>query len=372
MRNRVFVRLVALIALTIALLGCAGVFNWVRVSPDGDYVTLVNHAEKTIDILLLYDLSRRESQVVYKRPSEEESLLLYDVQWRPDSRAFSFIVQPEPFQDGGLYAEEKDNQSALMLFEINSRRLLKLPIDAPKLARWSRDGRRLLTLKSGSKTQSTLEIYATDAWVRLRTLPMPEDAQFVSPDTLLMQLLDDETVVALMDLPASAEESNPTRPAGKNLYRFHFNRWQPLTTTGDVYTFWIAPLQDRVRWVRVVSGQGLAVFERPLPTHVPRRLAFISHEIAPAREGQVYRFSPDGNQLAWVIEETLYVLNLSEGTVRTFGIIDLQPQTVSLGIWGETKQMRYPMYGFDWRGNDALVLQRGDKVEVISIHRAQE
>lgn len=364
MRALAVARLLGVLALLITLLGCAGVYNWVRVSPDRRYVTLLGTDEDDTAILL-HDLQSGESYRVYPKPPDIESLQVYDVQWRPDSRAFCFIALQKHRSEQAPPAEETTKESALMLFEVDTRRLWKLPINSPALARWSRDGKRLLVLHQ-DEDKFFLSLFTTDTWVRLRVIPLPESATVVSRDTSHMTLLDDGSVVMLMELPSPDDASSGDYPEGSNLYWLRAGRWEPLTTTGDVQHFWIAPLQDRVRWVRVQEDRWLAVFECPLHRAAPRRIALVPSGAVPITRGQAYRFSPDGNKLAWASRDNLHVLDIVKGTIRTVTLTDLEPQSVSLGGWEKLEQSRYPVVGFDWRDPETLVIQRGDEVEIVS------
>lgn len=58
-----------------------------------------------------------------------------------------------------------------------------------------------------------------------------------------------------------------------------------------------------------------------------------------------YRFSPDGQKLAWYTEDNFYVLEIATGVVHTLNARAL-PDTKT-GVL------------FDWRDSETLVVQRG-------------
>ena len=111
------------------------------------------------------------------------------------------------------------------------------------------------------------------------------------------------------------------------------------------------------RWVRVEHGKFLAVFERPLQGGAPRRLALIPNDTlsANARPDQTYyRFSPDGQRLAWYTDEGFYVLDIATGVVHTLNAY--APKVVKQGAL--QKMGLASPFGFDWRDGETLVIQR--------------
>ncbi|MCS6919249.1 MAG: hypothetical protein NZM28_05725, partial [Fimbriimonadales bacterium] len=142
------------------LSGC-GDQGWVRVAPDGRSVTIVRSVEVSDDEeyaeLALYDFERDTTTPIVRFDPESESPLplgwLYNCQWTPDSRALSFIAlenEPptpsEPVPDAEAEADpaSQEQRPSLMLYEVASRKLLRLPIESPTAANWSRDGKYLI------------------------------------------------------------------------------------------------------------------------------------------------------------------------------------------------------------------------------------
>lgn len=338
------VRVLGALALLTTLVGCIGVLNFVRTSPDGRYATVLA-GDETRSKLLLYDLDTRETTEVYA--TQSLSLEFYDIQWHPNSRAFCFVVSRD------------SEPPRLMLYELDSRRLRQLPVELPILARWSRDGERLLVLSDTEKTRR-YDLYDTASWQRVRSYP-DLTRNVAGGDTTILYVFRDERVLTLGNPDTRGDDF----PQGSNLYLFSGNRWQPYTTTGDVATFWVAPDEERVRWVRLHGHKWLAIFESPLAQRTPRRLALLENS-AFIEEGYTYRFSPDGTKLAWCDAETVYVLNLQNSTIRRLTMLDLQPRKVAT-LLGESSDSRYDVVGFDWRDSDTLVIQRGDEIEQVSV-----
>jgi hypothetical protein len=76
-----------------------------------------------------------------------------------------------------------------------------------------------------------------------------------------------------------------------------------------------------LRWARVQPGKFLAVFERPLQGGAPRRIALVPYATIPGDaqvyEETFYRFSPDGQRLAWCTDYGVSVLEIATGVIRT-------------------------------------------------------
>lgn len=342
-------RLLGVVALLTTLVGCVGILNFVRTSPDGRYITVIAGDEEGSK-LLLYDLNTRELTEVYT--SQDKSIRFFDIQWRPDSQAFCFAAVPD------------SEQLRLMLYEVDMRRLTQLPVESAGLARWSRDGSRLIVL-TDTEDAKRLDLYDTATWKRVRSYPeLPCGA--VSSDTAVFYVFLDERVLLL----GEPYPSISAFPSGSNLYLFAGNRWLPYTTTGDVVTFWVAPDESRVRWVRCRWGKWLAVFESPLTQRMPRRITLLEDStLTEARHA--YRFSPDGTKLAWCDEENVYVWDMQNRRVRAISIMQPQSLDGSKPYRGST-QPSYSLVGFDWRDNNTLVIQRGDEIEQVSVHELSQ
>jgi hypothetical protein len=142
-----------------------------------------------------------------------------------------------------------------------------------------------------------------------------------------------------------------------NLYLLRGAQLIPLTTTGDVQAFWVDKSGVVVRWARVEHEKFLAVFERPLQGGAPRRLSLIPNKTlsANARPDETYyRFSPDGQRLAWYTDEGFYVLDIATGVIHTLNAY--APKVVKQGAL--QKMGLASLLGFDWRDAETLVIQR--------------
>jgi hypothetical protein len=74
----------------------------------------------------------------------------------------------------------------------------------------------------------------------------------------------------------------------------------------------------------------------------------------PKHDETYYRFSPDGQRLAWYADEGFYVLDIATGVVHTLNAYT--PKVVKQGVL--QKMGLASLLGFDWRDAETLVIQR--------------
>jgi hypothetical protein len=356
--------------------GC-GDQGWVRVSPDGQYVTIVRKppdapADSYDAELALYHIDRRQTTPIVRFSLDEGSPhagWVNNCQWTPDSRAvcFSWLraeaptdTQATPSENGDATpadtAQTSDSKYSLMLYEVASGRLMELTI-AVEAPRWSADGRYLI----GIGEEDTLHIYRTDSWVCAQRLPIPEDYydNAVTWDWAHWLQSDPPRVVIHLGAAEFLDTKSWRGPQVRrgNLYLLRGTQLIPLTTTGDVQAFWVDKSCVVMRWARVEHGKFLAVFERPLQGGAPRRLALIPNDTLPANarvDQTYYRFSPDGQRLAWYTDEGFYVLDIATGVVHTLNAYT--PKVVKQGAL--QKMGLASPFGFDWRDAETLIIQR--------------
>ena len=358
--------------------GC-GDQGWVRTSPDGQYVTIVRRppdapADSEDTELALYHIDRRQTTPIVRFSLDKNSShkgWVHDCQWTPDSRAvcFTWLRAEEPTDaeatpsengetDPAETAQTSNSEHSLMLYEIASGRLTELPISV-QAPRWSADGKYLMGLSDDEEPPS-LHIYRTDTWVRTLQIRIPEDYYDEVVVWDWAHWLRSDPPMAVVHLGGSFSEPAPFWSSAKrlgNLYLLRGSQLIPLTTTSDVQAFWVDRSGVVTRWVRVEHGKFLAVFERPLQGGAPRRLALIPNETlsANARADQTYyRFSPDGQRLAWYTDEGFYVLDIATGVVHTLNAYT--PKTVKQGAF--QGMGLESLAGFDWRDAETLVIQR--------------
>ncbi|GIV07216.1 MAG: hypothetical protein KatS3mg017_0935 [Fimbriimonadales bacterium] len=388
MRYRKITGLLGSLLLIAWLSGC-GDQGWVRVSPDGRYTTLIRPVQSSEDKeyleLSLYDFERDETTLITQFSPNEQLKMPFawvmNCQWTPDSHALSFIAvyftppQAEDVPNSSVQESEMPEEARwsgynLMLYELASGKLLRLPIESLAAVNWSRDGKHLIVYED----DFMISVYRAGVWTRVAS---------VKNTTGYNDIVSWEWAVLLSDAPFSALvllgdwgddsqqdgslwESRRVRQG--DLYLLRGGRLIPFTTSGDVQAFWVDNTRSVVRWVCVKHKEYLAVFERPLSGGVPRRLILIPHATHPS-DAQAYhtyyRFSPSGDKVAWYTEEGVYVLDIGRGTVRT--VSTQQPQNTRGGIIRELAHCN--TYGFDWRDNETLVLQRGDELEIVSVRR---
>jgi len=260
-------------------------------------------------------------------------------------------------------AQTSDSKYSLMLYEIASGRLTELPISV-QAPRWSADGKYLMGLSDDDEPPS-IHIYRTDTWVCTQQIRIPReyyDKVVVWDWAHWVRSEPPRVVICLGATPSSVNirgsslEIDPAKRCG-NLYLLQGDQLIPLTTTGDVQAFWADKSGVVMRWARVEHEKFLAVFERPLQGGAPRRLALIPNETlsANARVDQTYyRFSPDGQRLAWYTDEGFHVLDIATGVVHTLNAH--APKVVKQGAL--QKMGLASPFGFDWRDAETLVIQR--------------
>jgi hypothetical protein len=373
--------------------GC-GDQGWVRVSPDGQYVTVVRQppdapADSADPELALYHIDRRETTPIVRFLDKNSPYAgwVYNCQWTPDSRAVCFTrLHPEespeaeatPSENGDATpadaAQTSDAKYSLMLYEVASGRLTELPISV-QAPRWSADGKSLMGL-GGDEEQPSILIYRTDTWVCTQQIRIPTEYydKVVAWDWAHWLRSDPPMAVVhlgTVDSQISGDllwwvVSPPARLG--NLYLLRGTQLIPLTTTGDVQAFWVDKSGVVMRWARVKHGKFLAVFERPLQGGAPRRLALIPNDTLPANarvDQTYYRFSPDGQRLAWYTDEGFYVLDIATGVVHTLNAYT--PKVVKQGAL--QKMGLASPFGFDWRDAETLIIQRDGQLELHTVRR---
>jgi hypothetical protein len=373
--------------------GC-GDQGWVRVSPDGQYATIVRQppdapADSADPELALYHIDRRETTPIVRFLDKNSPYAgwVYNCQWTPDSRAVCFTrLHPEespeaeatPSENGenspAETAQTSNPKYSLVLYEVASGRLMELPI-AVEAPRWSADGKSLMGL-GGDEEQPSILIYRTDTWVCTQQIRIPTEYydKVVAWDWAHWLRSDPPMAVVhlgTVDSQISGDLlwwvlSPPARLG--NLYLLRGTQLIPLTTTGDVQAFWVDKSGVVMRWARVKHGKFLAVFERPLQGGAPRRLALIPNDTLPANarvDQTYYRFSPDGQRLAWYTDEGFYVLDIATGVVHTLNAYT--PKVVKQGAL--QKMGLASPFGFDWRDAETLVIQRGEQLELHTVGR---
>lgn len=347
---------------TVLLTGC-GDPGWVQVSPNGDYVTVVrkppdapaNSEELELE---LHHIDRRTTTPIFRFSRDEKSSnagWVYNVQWTPDSRAlcFSWLPFESPDAEGSSAANDArptetvqptEFQPRLMLYEVASGQLTQLPISV-HAPRWSPDGRLLI----GVGEEDTLCIYRTDTWNCTQRIPISEGEFTGVVVWEWAHWLQTTPPKAVVHLGVMSDEPLLARRARRgNLFILHKEQLMPLTTSGDVQAFWVDRTGVVVRWVRVQHKKFLAVYERPLQGTAARRIALIPHTVLPADahpDTTYYRFSPDGQKLAWYTEDNFYVLEIATGVVHTLNARALPDTKIEVL--------------FDWRDSETLVVQRG-------------
>lgn len=379
------------LAVALSLSGC-GDQGWVRTSPDGKYATVVipyeiSDEEKYAE-LSLYDLDRNTITPIARFTLESQALStipflwIANCQWTPDSRALSFIAIPAAPSEPTPETDQKDEDGSsaeeahthVILYELGSGMLKRLPIEEPAAAQWSRDGRYLMVYHGND---NTIAVYRTDTWVRVAALKVPDDYynSIISWEWAAMLSETPMSMLALLGRTepfASSETTDGCWWWSSNdvqvgdLYLVRGGQMVPFTTTGDVMAFWVDATNTVVRWARVKHEKYIAVFERSVYGGAPKRLALIPHAEVPANaedDKTYFRFSPNGDKLAWYNPEGLYVLDIPSGVVHR-----LMAASARDARGGVLQQLEDDSpAGFDWRGNETLVIQRGSNLEMLSV-----
>ncbi|MFN4032127.1 MAG: hypothetical protein ACK4ME_00655 [Fimbriimonadales bacterium] len=374
----------------LALSGC-GDQGLVRVSPDDKYATVAIPHEISDDEmyweLCLYDLDRDTITPITQFSWDTQTvstipfLWIANCQWAPDSRALSFIATaaassdptPETNREDESGNSPEETPTWVMLYELGSGILKRLPIEEPAAAQWSRDGKYLMVYH---QNDNTIAVYETNTWVRVAALEVPKDYydEIVSWEwaTILT-----ETPMSMLALLGESKKQTSSEMTGDlrwssdtlrfgDLYLVRGGQMVPFTTTRDVMAFWVDATNTVVRWARVKHENYIAVLERSVYGGAPKRLALIPHAEIPASANAYetyYRFSPNGDKLAWYDPKGLYVLDISSGKVhRLISVSALEARG------GVTQEFAHDaVTGFDWRGNETLVIQRELNLETLSV-----
>jgi dipeptidyl aminopeptidase/acylaminoacyl peptidase len=350
--------LVCLLVFGLFVLGCLSGIGWVRVSPDKRYVTVVVPVSEPVDEdteweLRVLDLQTRATIPVRRFKMGQDWFAA--CQWSPDSQKLVF------------YGEERGSDP-LYLFDVATRELELLPIEEVGPAVWSPDGQYLLVAcrsndasPNANETRLRLNWHRTSDWSKVHSVELPAS----SIGSLLEwgYVLPDEPFSAIVHLDDG------------NLYRVRDRVITPLTTTGDVKAFWISPQERRLRWVRARPESFLAVFERRLDTGAVKRLVLLEPNDALVHQNSAYRFSPNGERLAWEAEEQVLILTIPNKEVRWLGRKLIQkaqkasPRRDSVEIFTDVEIFtEMPTLGFDWQNDDTLLILRAD-LEAYTFYR---
>jgi hypothetical protein len=342
--------LVCLLVFGLFVLGCLSGIGWVRVSPDRRYVTVVVPVSEPVDEDTEWELRVLDLQTHEMIPVRRfEGSFIAACQWSPDSQKLVF------------YCEEKGSDP-LYLFDVTTRELKPLPIEEVGPAIWSSDGQYLLVAyplsnasSNAGKTRLRLNWHRTSDWSKVHSVELPAS----SIGSLLEwgYVLPDEPFSAIVHLDDG------------NLYHVRDSVATPLTTTGDVRAFWISPQEKRLRWVRARPESFLAVFERRLDTGAVKRLVLLEPNDARVHQNSAYRFSPNGECLAWEAEDQVYILTISSREVRWLGGKSVQKaQRASHRENSIEISTEMPTLGFDWQNDDTLLILRAD-LEAYTFYR---
>jgi hypothetical protein len=342
--------LVCLLVFGLFVLGCLSGIGWVRVSPDKHYVTVVVPVSEPVDEDTEWELRVLDLQTHEMIPVRRfEGSFIAACQWSPDSQKLVF------------YCEEKGSDP-LYLFDVTTRELKPLPIEEVGPAIWSSDGQYLLVAyplsnasSNAGKTRLRLNWHRTSDWSKVHSVELPAS----SIGSLLEwgYVLPDEPFSAIVHLDDG------------NLYHVRDSVATPLTTTGDVRAFWISPQEKRLRWVRARPESFLAVFERRLDTGAVKRLVLLEPNDALVHQNSAYRFSPNGERLAWEAKDQVYILTISSREVRWLGGKSVQKaQRASHRENSIEISTEMPTLGFDWQNDDTLLILRAD-LEAYTFYR---
>jgi hypothetical protein len=342
--------LVCLLVFGLFVLGCLSGIGWVRVSPDKHYVTVVVPVSEPVDEDTEWELRVLDLQTHEMIPVRRlEGSFIAACQWSPDSQKLVF------------YCEEKGSDP-LYLFDVTTRELKPLPIEEVGPAIWSSDGQYLLVAyplsnasSNAGKTRLRLNWHRTSDWSKVHSVELP--ASTIGSLLEWGYVLPDEPFSAIVHLDDG------------NLYHVRDSVATPLTTTGDVRAFWISPQEKRLRWVRARPESFLAVFERRLDTGAVKRLVLLEPNDARVHQNSAYRFSPNGECLAWEAEDQVYILTISSREVRWLGGKSVQKaQRASHRENSIEISTEMPTLGFDWQNDDTLLILRAD-LEAYTFYR---
>jgi hypothetical protein len=86
-------------------------------------------------------------------------------------------------------------------------------------------------------------------------------------------------------------------------------------------------------------------------------------------QNSAYRFSPNGERLAWEAEDQVYILTISSREVRWLGGKSVQKaQRASHRENSIEISTEMPTLGFDWQNDDTLLILRAD-LEAYTFYR---
>ncbi len=363
---------VCLVVFLLFALGCFSGLGLVRSSPDKRYITVVipvdkptrNNSDSDTQALQLcvYDLQTHELIPVFRA----DSLTISACQWSPDSQRLVFW-------------ESDSKADPLYLFDLPSRQLNRPPMEEVGPAIWSHDGSYLLVAHEATARRPLRLIwYQTSDWTKAHSVEMPTEISNVASFEWA-HTLPDSPFSAIVHLGIARSENSPYYTSDKpkhDLYRVQGNTITPLTTTGDVKAFWVSPKEERLRWARVQSGRFLAVFERNLSTGAVKRVLLVESSTIPIYDGYAYRFSPDGERLAWEDEDGVAILTIPTREIHRIQAISLDESqkahssSQQSGWLDQPESGKMPTLGFDWQGNETLLMLRSD-LEAYTFHRLQ-
>jgi hypothetical protein len=126
-----------------------------------------------------------------------------------------------------------------------------------------------------------------------------------------------------------------------------------------------------LRWVRARPESFLAVFERRLDTGAVKRLVLLEPNDALVHQNSAYRFSPNGERLAWEAEEQVLILTIPNKEIRWVGSKSVQKAQKALHQENRIRieiSTEISTLGFDWQNDDTLLILRAD-LEAYTFYR---